>query len=673
MATATQVELSTQLYMGSHDASINESTLLEEAIHLAGLCRQSLNDLEAYFPSFDHGQPLTADEILALPMTEHRVSDSLYQLPRRKSNRHQLAQAIAALLYPVHDGSLTAIIRYEADRVRLRSWAALQRRFDMLQRTRRNGHVTYGMTGGAAPGVQAPIWSSRITAQGPWDPSRQPVSLDGVRAVPMPVRVSPGRDLEPFFGHLESGGSHRLDGGQAGWDLDAGKGEPYYGVKGAEFRKGVVYEDGRMDLCKMVVGPDHIWHLMKSLAPNTFVRHFLLGNNIIGHVGAEAIASFIDEFPDRMETWYLAGNCIDGPSFKLLVDAMVTSPAITNVWLKRNPLGPDTAHDVFRLITQTKHLRTLDLDQAELGNRGVAQLFNELAAYAGPSGGRLPLRNLYLNGNGISGEAVEAIGRFLRSPHCGLSSLYMSMNPLGDGGARALADALREAPQLTRLSLQSVGVSTQGAVALCEALTGHAGIRTLDLGQAYATQDLKQAYNYIEDAAVPAMAELLTSTPGLEYFNLGHCPVSPRALLELSAAVLRAPSLLYYTASSILPDPDRAEPRFVPSREQPLPDARAPTRTQIETDRAVQQHLEAHVRARHGAGTTYARFLEEEKRWLVSDRDVRKIDSVYRNRDAGQARRGLLTLVKEWDEGDDTLEHVQRAQGPVCTLRPRRV
>lgn len=27
--------------------------------------------------------------------------------------------------------------------------------------------------------------------------------------------------------------------------------EPYYGVDVAEFEKGILYEDGRMDLCKM--------------------------------------------------------------------------------------------------------------------------------------------------------------------------------------------------------------------------------------------------------------------------------------------------------------------------------------------------------------------------------------------------------------------------------------
>lgn len=67
----------------------------------------------------------------------------------------------------------------------------------------------------------------------------------------------------------------------------------------------------------------------------------------------------------------------------------------------------------------------------------------------------------------------------------------------------------------------------------------------------------------------------------------------------------------------------------------------------------------------------YDTFFQEEKRWLVNDKDdVRKIDSVYRNRDAGLARRGLKKLDKWWDEDDETLNEVMKgAVGPVCTKR----
>ncbi|KAF9872779.1 leucine rich repeat protein [Colletotrichum karsti] len=648
---------------------------MDEAIRLAPLCRDALNLLDDKMPHFNHSYAFTADEILALPLDTVRIPDELHGLPRRKSTRSSLASAVATLLYPAtHEQALSSVIRYDAARVRLRAWIALQRKYDIFAATKRNGHSFRGLTGGAAPGVHAPVWSSRILAQGTWDPSKLPVSTAGPRAIPMPVSVADAADLAPFFDHLEQGGTHELDENSAGVDLDHGKGEPYFGVKAAEFRKGVVYEDGRMDLCKMVVGPDHIGSLMDSLRPNPFVRHFLLGNNIIGPVGAREIARFIQDLPDRIDTWYLAGNCIDAPSFKILVDALVTSDAVTNIWLKRNPLGSAAAADVYRLITETKNLRTLDLDQTEIGDAGLAELFTRLAAYSDPSGRKLPLRHLYLNGGGMSTTAARQLAAFLASPACGVTSLYMSCNPLGDAGMQALAEGVRQAPQLTRLSLQSTGLNTAGAIAICQAITSHPGMRCLDLGQAYATMDLGQAWNYIQDAAAPSLIELLSGNQTLEYLNLGHCPITPPVLRDIDAAVLKS-SLLDYDAESILPDPTIKEPRFNPSADRTMPNIcsfGAVTKDAKAAEKAVDDHLEANVKARYGNDMTYTRFQDEERRWIVNDKtDVRKIDSVYRNRDAGYARRRLQALVKDWDKDDDTLDRVMNAQGPFCSLRKK--
>ena len=63
-------------------------------------------------------------------------------------------------------------------------------------------------------------------------------------------------------------------------------------------------------------------------------------------------------------------------------------------------------------------------------------------------------------------------------------------------------------------------------------------------------------------------------------------------------------------------------------------------------------------------GVTYGDFMANQKRWLLSDEtDVRKIDSVYRNRDAGEARRGLKILDKWWDENDQTLQEIMNSKG----------
>jgi len=630
-------------------------------------------------------------------------------------------------LFPSETGSLSALIKYEDDRKRIRDYVILQRRFDLLYNTAKNEETV--------------TWDARIRKQGVWKPSMEEMEIlrRGAPALPMPVRVPERHEFEPFLEWVANGGTHELateqdahrieegeegDVPELGSDSEAsaassasdhgeslqsnkfggpallnnGNGEDFYRTPGLEFRRGVLYEDARLDLCKQVVGPDHIGALMQSLRTNTFVRHFLLGNNIIGPTGARAIADFIQEFPDRMDTWYLAGNCIDGAGFKILVDAMVKSTSITNIWLKRNPLGSGSAGNLGKLITECQNLRTLDLDQTELGDEGAAELFKLLAVHPASEGGKAPsLRNLYLNATGISTRGAAALGEFLASAAgAGVESIYMSCNPLADAGALALAEHLVGSKSLKRLVLQSVGISAEGAIALCAALRGSESLTVLDLGQAYATTDLGAGYNYINDKAVDAIVELVRSCKALQCLNITRNVLSFNGIACVMQAVADSESLLVCQRTSVLGKEQLAGDVTHPSPSLAYPINPATMFGTHETvvseadlhvlELAVRDRLERNVRARFGEQTTYQSFWDDEKRWVLSDQvDVRKIDSVYRTRDMRSARRGKMVLVKRWEEEDDTLERVMGQVvkkpglegvdvcGPVCPMKKMRL
>jgi len=311
---------------------------------------------------------ISDENLLSLPLDQIRLDESLTNLPRRrKASEEEVEKAntIANLLYPAPGDSLGPIIKYANDRKRITNWIKLQKRWDILHATKLREQRQR---------------DEPLRIQGPWNRETDPISLEGPSSLPMPVKVSTAESLKPFFDHLKADGTSRWKPDDLFFRAKAIE-EPFYRTQALEFPKGVIYEDGRMDLCKMVVGPLHIADLVESLRTNMFVKHFLLGNNIIGPIGARQIAAFIKDFPERMDTWYLAGNCIYGISLSLLVDAFITSPAVTNIWLKRNPLGSNAASDLFRLITETPNLRTLDLDQTKLSDAGVAELFSRLTQY----------------------------------------------------------------------------------------------------------------------------------------------------------------------------------------------------------------------------------------------------------------------------------------------------
>ncbi|KAM0704718.1 hypothetical protein Q7P35_007504 [Cladosporium inversicolor] len=222
--------------------------------------------------------------------TEESIDEAILTAPRRGTARDALACETAARVYPDYPpDSLAPIIQYEKDTVKLRSLVQQQRRDNIAKVTEDN---------------EKHNWIKRILKQnGPWNPTEDPLSYKGAPSTPMPVEVSDPESLAPFFAHLRNNGTHHVS-NPTGSDPKGESGaEPCYNVDYIEFEKGVLYSEGRIDLCKMVTGPCNIGDLMESLKTNEFSKHSLLGNNIIGPTGVEAIASFIEQFPNRIETW----------------------------------------------------------------------------------------------------------------------------------------------------------------------------------------------------------------------------------------------------------------------------------------------------------------------------------------------------------------------------------
>ncbi|KAJ7098755.1 hypothetical protein B0H15DRAFT_589305 [Mycena belliarum] len=395
--------------------------------------------------------------------------------------------------------------------------------------------------------------------------------------------------------------------------LQPGK-ESKWNTPMVEFKRGVVYDDGRLDLCKMVVGPTHVDKLLDALEDNTVVTQFLLGNNVISTTGARRIAKFITDHPERIETWYIAGNHIRAPAFQLLADAMIKSSRITNVWLKRNPLKPDSIDNLVRLITQTPQLRTLNLETTELGDEGVARMMSEI------TGQDVPLRHLYLNSNGLGEKAARAVAGYLAHPACKLDSLYLASNPIGDDGAASIAEALKVNKSLLRLSVTSTGLSAKGVSALCTALSTHPRIISVAFASSETTRVHGQRYNYLTDDAIPAITSLMHN-PTMRHLDLGRTAFSAEGLEEVKLAVVGTMLCKFHAFRKR-------------DANHPLP---------------TRQALEANIKRFFPEEESYETFVSGlNARFLYSPEDVRLIDSVYRTRD----RRSDQEIEQVWKDGD---------------------
>lgn len=255
----------------------------------------------------------------ALQNGDYSNEEAIEALPHRRRPRSQrpLALQIAKAIYPDLT-ELQAIILYES-LVKTAKSTVRRRQADRLA----NDLKPKTNAGGKL-----------MVIQGPWaGQEADPVDLNGPVAIPMPVAFGQAHDFKAIFEFLsqdipfsatkqQDSKSYSLPnnqsvGGMHGYEL-------MWDTPMLEFEKGIVYEDGRLDLCKKVVGTVHIGSLMESLESNHQIRHFLLGNNAISTTGAKAIADFLHKYPNRMETWYVAGCHLTRQALSLLVPEMVS-------------------------------------------------------------------------------------------------------------------------------------------------------------------------------------------------------------------------------------------------------------------------------------------------------------------------------------------------------------
>lgn len=340
----------------------------------------------------------------------------------------------------------------------------------------------------------------------------QPISAHVSEPEPEPVTPCTLAELDPLLSHLRADAPIEQQ---------------------TAFSKGTLTPDGRLDLCKQVVGPDGIRPLLGAMMFSHKVKRLLLGNNIVGDGGAAAIAAFIRERQDSpLECWYIAGNQIGAAGIEPVCDALAHDTRVTSLWLKRNPLKPAGMRPLAALLRANRTLEVLDLVNCGLLDDGLATL---LGALIGPGANRT-LKHLYVGTNGVTERSAPLIADFLAGD-CRLESLYLSCNRLGDDGVAAIAHGLAANRTLQRLSLASNRIGPRGAAALATALTDHPTIALVDLGFTKATNSVGELGNFVGDEGARVLAQMLAHNCTLRSLDLLHNFISQVGVNHLRRAL----------------------------------------------------------------------------------------------------------------------------------------
>lgn len=303
---------------------------------------------------------------------------------------------------------------------------------------------------------------------------------------PMPVTIPDSDNFNPFFDYLING--------EVTGDIIT--------IKGAYFT------DGRMDLCKQVVGYKNIKQLCETVMLSDKVKHFLLGNNIAFETneedGAKSMAKLIENDTKKIETWYLAGNCIGEKAIEILSKAFETNTVANALWLKRNPINSGTKY-LCNMLNINTSLVLLDLHNCGLQNDGLSELCLNLTNNT--------LKHLYLDANGIT-ELKPLIHYILTKGK--LESLYISMNKLSEYQTKNLILALHNNEYLERLCLASCSLTDTFQFDLFEI----PNLKMLDLGWYKSTNDMGENPNSFTDVSINKIHRLMNRHLNLEYISL---------------------------------------------------------------------------------------------------------------------------------------------------------
>lgn len=403
--------------------------------------------------------------------------------------------------------------------------------------------------------------------------------------VPMPVEVAPIDELQPFFDHLSN--------------------NTEVTVPQLEFKRGVQYDDGRMDLCKQVVGPPHIGKLMNSLKNNTQITHFLLGNNIIGQNGAEAIHEFLThEHKPQIKTWYIAGNEINSDGAKLIANALKNDEYCEALWLKRNPIKSEGAKYIGEMLETNRKIKILDLHNTGILDEGCKYIFESLKK-------NTILKHLYLDADGITIEGAKAIADYfdyIVRNNCGkrITSLWIDMNRFDDDGMILIANSLKNYPYLKRLYVGSNRLSDVSIKVLCETLVDHKNLIIFDLGLYKSTSDLGELPNNFGDKGAEYIAEFIKKNKSVEVVSVLHADITLDGIHKINEAVQQSDNLvyLYYEQYGL----------HIPQ----------------EIKDAIKTKLETNIQNKYQM--SYVDFCNNKLRYIRGSYKLKNIDSVYRNR-----------------------------------------
>jgi NLR family CARD domain-containing protein 3 len=327
----------------------------------------------------------------------------------------------------------------------------------------------------------------------------------------MPAQIAETNLFNPIFDYLTNNDPMPLNGNDI------------------SFIRGTLFNDGRIDMCKQMVGPPSINDLCESVMYNTQFKHFLLGNNMAclsqedNNINGALSLKRLMETNNLIETYYLAGNCITSDCLKIICEGLKSNTSCKSLWLKRNPLGIRGGKIIGELLNINHSIEILDLENCGLLDEGLINFCESITC----SPKDFSVKYLYLNANGITSKSIPIFSKFLSKYM--IKSLFLSLNNISNVGLHDLCSNLKQQQILENLSIASCGISDISPLINCINLNICPKLTILDIGTDKNTLDLQEQPNIIEDTSLIQLIKLVKKCESLKLLKIRYCRMSDYA------------------------------------------------------------------------------------------------------------------------------------------------
>ena len=219
------------------------------------------------------------------------------------------------------------------------------------------------------------------------------------------------------------------------------------------------------------------------------LRGLRLWNNMSDDEGAFAISNIVGRARD-LEEFRMASSRVKEEGCKALCSVLKKCEKLKCIDLSDNPFGEDIAGPAIAACIEGKVLRKFVLNDMCLGDENASLIINNLTASC------QTLEELELSGNELTVRTSKLVVAVILARCSSLSKLSLADNELKDRGAMILAQSLPSSLKVLDLSSSEIG--SNGALAIANAIKDFPNLESVNLNG-----------NFISEESVETLETLL--------------------------------------------------------------------------------------------------------------------------------------------------------------------